>query len=226
MMTLRFGFLRFPQHLQTMLFQLLGVDRLLGAALMRLRVLRPALATIRTIAAITAASATAAAIAPSATRFLSVLARRAVAVLGSRIGSLGRALLLLRARMPLLVGLPLALRARCLRLISLLRTVGLLPVLPRLLLLRGALVAPVLLVGPAAAIAALLVGPAAASVALVVAPAVAASVTATSSAASVTPMLMAVARFVARAFLTLGAWRPCGTHRRFIGRRGLFRGLV
>ena len=200
-MDLRFRIVRLSLalHLQPVLFQLLGVKRLLRTLLALLRVLRPAFATVGTIAPIGAASAAAAAIASRAARLFAILLRLTVAVLRTCTGSLlhRRPLLLLRTRVAL-IGSPLALRtiglrailpavlAHCLRLlallrvISLLRPIGLRPILPplrpvraRLLLLRGPLVAPCIAIA-----ALLLVRPAAAAVALVIAPALATSVTA------------------------------------------------
>ena len=111
MVGLRFR-LGFALHLQTMLLELLRVDGLLRAQML-LRLLRPALAAIGTIAAIRTAAAATAAVAPPAARFFSILARRTIAVLGTGVRTLRHrrpGLLLLRARMPLLLRPPLTLR--------------------------------------------------------------------------------------------------------------------
>ena len=235
LMGLRFR-LGFALHLQAMFLQLLRVDRLLGA-LTLLHVLRPVFSTIGTIASFAAATSTAAAaaIAPPAARFFALRARRTIAVFGTGVGALlhRRArLLLLRTRMPLLVGPALGLRL----LLCLLRNFS-----PRLLtpklLTAGAfrarrrrlwrpLIAPRLLVAPCICItvaALLLVRTAAAAVALVVAATfatsaapVASTITcaAPASTTSAAPVLMPVAGFVSTA---VGALRPWGMHAWFVG---------
>lgn len=216
--------LGFALHLQPVFFQLLRVNRLFRT-LVLLRVFRTALATVWTIAPVAAATSTAATIAASTARFFSILPRRTVAVLRTRIGPLLHGwprLLLLRARVALLlIGPPLALGTLCLRLLSLLRnfrarSIAVRPLRPGLLLLWGTLVASWLLVAFCIAIAALLVRPAAASVALGITRAIATSATSITSAtstASATAMLVPVARFVVATF---GALRPRGTHAWFV----------
>ena len=214
-------------HFQPMFFQLLRVNRLLRA-LVLLRVFRTALATVWTITPVAAATATAAAIAAPAARFFAILPRRTVAVLRTRIRALlhrWSRLLLLRARVALLFGPALALGTLCLRLICLLRnfrvrSIAVRPLRPGLLLLRGALIAPRLLVALCIAIAALLVRPSAASVTLLITRAIAtsatsiASATSTASATLAAAMLVPVARFVVATF---GALRSRGMHARFVG---------
>ena len=236
---LGFGFAR---HLQPVFFQLLRVDRLLGA-LVLLHLFRTAFATIRTIATPTAA-ATAAAVATPA-RFFALCARCTVAVLRSCVLARIRALihrrprLLLRTRLALLlVGTPFCLRLVALgpsrlsidlRLLiaPLLLATGALRT--RLLLLWGALFAPRLLFALSITIATLLVTlrvrTAAAAVALLIAAAFATSTAASvaptitsaapASATLAAPVFVPVARFVVSA---LGALRPRRTHCRFVCR--------
>ena len=244
LMGLRFR-LGFALHLQTMLLQLLRVDRLFGA-LALLRVFRPPLAAIRTICAVRTATATAAAIAPAAARFFALRARRTIAVLGTGVRTLLHrrpGLLLLRSRLARLIGPSLALGL----LLTLLRNFSTRLLAPRLfaprlfalrlfaarafgtrlLLLRRALVA--LLVTFCVAVAALLrVRTTAAAIALLV-PATFATSTASiasatpASATFAAPVLVPVARFVTPAFGTL---RPGGMNRRFVCRGRLLGGLV
>jgi len=220
---------------------LLGVKRLFRT-LVLWRVPRPAFAAIRTIATFGAATSPAAAIASSAARLFAILPRRTVAVLRARVRSLLHRwprlllLLLLRTGLALLIGPPLALgtiglrtilpavRALCQRLLALLWNIGLRPfsvraVRSRLLLSRGSLVAPRLLIASCIAIATLLlVRTAATTVALVIALAVAASATPTATATLAAPMLVSVARFVVATFRAL---RSRGTNARFVGCRRL-----
>lgn len=248
---LRLVRLRLALHLQPVFLQLLRVEGLLRALRLR-RVLGPAFSAIGAIATISAATATTTSIAPSAARLFAFLPRRTVAVFRPRIRALlrGWPRLLLRTRMTLFgspltlrsIGLrpilpavrTLCLRTLCLRLLSLLRnfrvrSIAVRPLRPGLLLLRGALVAPRLLVALCIAIAALLVRPATASVALVITRAIAtsatsiASATSTASATLAAPMLVPVARFVVATFRAL---RPCATHARFVCRCGLLGRLV
>jgi hypothetical protein len=235
-LALRRRFLGFALHLQPVFLQLLRVDGLFRAALVclsliRLSVLRPAFTAIRTISAITAATATATTIATPAARLVALLPRWTIAIafLGSGVRGLPllhgrpRLLLLLRARVALLIGTPLALRTITvrplrLRLVRLLRnfrirSIAVRAVRPRLLLLWRALIAPRLLVAPCIAIAALLVRPSAASVTLLVARTVATSITSATSTASAAAMLVPVARFVVA---TLRALRLRGMHAWFV----------
>jgi hypothetical protein len=98
-MSLRCRFFSLALHLQAVFLQLLRIYGLLRVALVRLRVLRPALAAIWTIAPVAAATAAAAAIAPPAARFFTVRTRRAIAVFRPRVLALlhGRPGLLRRA---------------------------------------------------------------------------------------------------------------------------------
>lgn len=210
--------LGFALHLQPMFFQLLSVDRLLGA-LALWRVLRPALSTVGTIATIAAATSAVAAIAPPSARLFALRPRRTIGILRTRTRTLLHGwprllLLLLRTGLALLIEPPLSLRLVCLLRNFSPWLFAIRAVRAGLLLLRGALVAPGLLVASWIAIATLLlVRATATAVALLVSCAVATS-TAPAPAALAAAMLVSVARLIARAFRTL---RPCGTHRRFVG---------
>jgi hypothetical protein len=190
------------------------------------RVLR-ALATVRTITPVCAAAATAATIAPPAAWFFALGTRCAVAILGTGIRSLlhRRPRLLRRARRAL-VRAALSLRTLALLWNFRLRPFALGAIGPRRLLLLRALV-----IWPAAASVALVVRPAAASVALVIRPAATAvtaiaTASATACATVAASAVMPVSRLVAWTVATLGALRPRGTHRRFVGSWRLLRWFV
>src|SRR6185503_5385692 len=140
-------------HFQPVFFELLRVNRLLRALVLRC-VFWTAFATVRTIAAVSAtATATAATVAPPTARFVPVLSRRSIAVIRSRVLPLlhGRArlllLLLLRRTRRTLIRTPFPLRLLSLRLDFALRALR-----PGLLLVRGPLVAALLLVAPLLAV--------------------------------------------------------------------------
>jgi len=214
-LSVRFGLLhlRLALHLQTVLLELLRVERLLRALLPGL-LLRPA-ATIGTIAPVAAAAATAAAIAPAAARFAAFVLRQAIAV-RSKVGCLRLSLLLLleRARRTLvwtalalrpLGGLIHGLHKLTLRLRLRLRDIGRRAILPALAL--GTVVARLLLLRRAP-VAALLVIDAlmiAATVALSVASAIAALLVIAPAVAVAARLAIAPGTAVATATMTLVA---------------------
>lgn len=231
--------LRFALLLEAVFLQLLRVHGLVRA-LHVLLLLRTALAAfaVRTIApvAATTAPSAATAIAASTTVLFAFLLRRTVRILRTLL----RPLLLRRARRTL-IRPALALRAIAIRPFNLrdfslrlhcglrlhcaLRTLALRAIRARLMLLRRALVAPLLV----ASAVALLIATAVAAVALVIAPAVATSITSatsTPSAALPAALLVPFAMLFARALGTVRTRRPGRPHGGFVRRRRLLHRLL